>query len=312
MTQLQPKITIGLTCFNAADTIERAVRSALEQDWQNLEICVVDDASTDESAVLLDKAFKGHPQVRIIIHEENKGYPSALNTLVEQANGEFIAFFDDDDESAPDRLSKQYKRLIRYEEEAGTTDVLCYTNRMVVKATGQNEMKAIGHAPKEPHGAMVADFLLWHYEEPGYKWGQFGSCTLMARVGTFRKYGGFDPEFRRMAEWDFAIRLAQKGGHFIAVNEPLVTQHITQTSDKGGKIPLQYGLRLRFKHKEYLKSQRVYLSSLLIAYSRFHYAKSHIWKSRVYLLLACLASPFRVFVNELEKRLKRNKAKGAE
>ena len=312
MTKPQPKITIGLTCFNAADTIERAVRSALTQDWQNLEICVVDDASTDESAGLLEDAFKDHPRVKIIRHVENKGYPSALNTLVEHASGEFIAFFDDDDESAPDRLSKQYERFIRYEESSGTGDILCYTNRLVVKASGQNEMKAIGSTDKEPNGSMVADFLLWHYEEPEYAWGQFGSCTLLARVATFKKHGGFDPEFRRMAEWDFAIRLAQKGGHFIAVNEPLVTQHITQTSDKGGKIPLQYGLRLRFKHKEYLKSQRVYLSSLLMAYSRFHYAKSHIGRSRVYLLLACLASPFRVFVNELEKRLKRNKAKGAE
>ena len=157
---------------------------------------------------------------------------------------------------------------------------------------------------------MVADFLLWHYEEPGYTWGQFGSCTLLARVDTFRKHGGFDPDFRRMAEWDFAIRLAQQDGHFIAVDECLVTQHITQTADKGGNVPLQYGLRLRFKHKEYLKSQRVYLSSLLITYSRFHYARSRMWKSRFYLLLACLASPFRVCVNELAKRIKRRKAEG--
>lgn len=305
MSQSLPKITIGLTCFNAADTIERAVNAALSQEWPNLEICVVDDASSDGSYELLQTQFKDHPDVLLIQHEENKGYPSALNSILENASGEYIAFFDDDDESASDRLIKQYERLSAYEDEAETKDVLCYTNRMVVKPDRERETKAIGHKEKEPHGPMVADFLLWHREEPGYAWGQFGSCTLLARKETFMAHGKFDPEFRRMAEWDFAIRFAQEGGHFIAVNEPLVIQHLTPTADKAGKIPLMHGIKLRMKHKAYLAEQNLYLASILIAYSRHHYAKSRHWRSRLYLLMACMWSPFRVFPNELKKKIRR-------
>jgi len=52
-TPARPHITTGMTCFNAAAPIGRALESALAQDWQNFEVVVVDDASTDSSPALL-------------------------------------------------------------------------------------------------------------------------------------------------------------------------------------------------------------------------------------------------------------------
>ena len=313
--QDSPLVTIGVTCFNAAATVGRAIESALHQDWTNLELVVVDDGSSDDTALVVKELVEGDPRIRFFSHDVNSGYASALNTIADAAHGEFIAIFDDDDVSRPDRVSKQWRRLTEYESATGAQNVFCYSNRDVVKegveGTG-GHVRAIGRTPTEPHGASVADFLLWHFEDPTFTWGQFGSCTLFVRERTLTDIGGFDQDFRRSAEWDIAIRSALAGAHFIAVNESLITQNITQTADKSGVIPLESALQLRTKHKRHLKSQGVYLASRAIARARFHYATGRLPASRAYLALACLYSPFRVLPNELRKWERRRRSANEE
>jgi glycosyltransferase involved in cell wall biosynthesis len=297
-------VTIGITCFNAADTIERAIDSALNQDWPNFEIVVVDDRSADESIAIIESRARGDGRIRLIRHETNKGYAGALNTILAHAKGEFVAIFDDDDVSQPDRVSEQWRRLTVYERATGADHVFCYSNREVVKEEGDGLagfVCAIGRSSAEPHGADVADFLLWHYERPGFSWGQFGSCTLFVRRRTILDLGGFDETFRRMAEWDLAVRASLAGAHFVAVDQPLITQHLTPTSDKAGSLPLNYALKLREKYRTHLESKRVYRASKAIAHSRHHYAKERRWTSRAYLALACVLSPIRVLPSELAK-----------
>ncbi|MEQ9639377.1 MAG: glycosyltransferase family 2 protein [Alphaproteobacteria bacterium] len=305
-----PLITIGVTCYNAVDTIERAVRSALDQDWPNSEIIVVDDGSTDGSRGILLR-LADDSRVIYVPHEQNKGYPGALNTIVQAARGEFVAFFDDDDESAPDRLSQQFARITDHEGRNSGDPVLCYTNRAVVPvgATAPSRTTlAIGRQSPEPQGAAVADFLLCLTRPAPFVWGEFGSCTLMARTETLRRIGLFDESFRRCAEWDLAIRLGLEGGHFIAVDAPLVRQYLTEGQDKAGKTPLRYALALRHKHKAYLKDQGVYWAAVAQAYARFHYAKGARWKSRFYGICACLAAPTTIVPHMLAQRAARAQA----
>ncbi|MCH8285216.1 glycosyltransferase family 2 protein, partial [candidate division KSB1 bacterium] len=61
-----PLITVGITCFNAEDTIERAVRSALNQRWPNLEVVVVDDRSTDGSFDVVEKLARDDTNLKIV------------------------------------------------------------------------------------------------------------------------------------------------------------------------------------------------------------------------------------------------------
>src|SRR6186997_107440 len=82
-----PLITIGLTCFNAAATVGRAVTSALRQDWPTKEIIVVDDASKDMSSAILEKLASHHTEIRIIRHRINTGLSGALNTIIREARG---------------------------------------------------------------------------------------------------------------------------------------------------------------------------------------------------------------------------------
>ena len=103
-----PLVTIGIACFNAEDTIARSVQRAVRQNWDNLEVVVVDDCSTDSSVQMIREFQARDGRLRYYSHKENQGFPSALNTVVGHANGEYIAFFDDDDDKELDRLQKQY------------------------------------------------------------------------------------------------------------------------------------------------------------------------------------------------------------
>lgn len=266
----QPLITIGMTCHNAADTIERALESAQAQEWDNKEIVIVDDYSTDNSVDVIKRFIENNSNIRLIRHDVNKGFPSALNSILSVAKGDFVTFFDDDDYSYPNRLEEQFKRITEY----GHSDfVLCYTNREVVRL-GETKVdhigKAIGRKSPEPHGEMVARKLLIGKGDNGYVFGLFGSCGLMAAKKTFDRIGEFDPAFFRGAEHDYAVRAAFLGCYFISVNSPLLRQYKTVGVQKSGKRPLLALLQLRRKHKGYLQECRLYWYSLLMAHATFH------------------------------------------
>ena len=239
----------------------------------------------------------------------NEGYAGALNTLIESSRGEFLAIFDDDDESRPDRITKQWKRLAAYERVHDADLVLCYANRNVVRH-GQTEVShiatAIGRKAPEPSGRVVASYMFGYLADPQYVWGMLGSCTLMARRRTFEAIGAFDQNFRRSAELDFAVRAALQGGHFIAVDEPLITQYKTTGSEKSGNIPLEYALKLRYKYRDYLAGERAYLASLAMAHAWFHGNAGRLWKRRLFMALAYALLPLDILALKVRSRILRH------
>jgi glycosyltransferase involved in cell wall biosynthesis len=301
---LQPLITIGITCYNAERTIQRALESALAETWTPREIVVVDDGSTDGSAALVAELKRTHAEIHLICHESNRGVAEARNTLLAHANGAFIAFFDDDDESVPDRLDQQYRLLSRYESSHPAATVFCYANRDVVEAGERlptSQRLGIGRRPPAPAGSMVADYVLGLVKDDGrHCWGMLGSCTLMARTEALRALGGFDARFRRCAELDLAVRAALKGAHFISVDAPLVTQYLTPTADKGGNTDLRYRLLMLDKHRLYLKQKRAYAGAWCYMHAQFHSGRRFRW--RLWYFAALVVFPLRVS----QKRLRRS------
>lgn len=291
----RPLLTIGITYYNAEGSIRRAVRCALAQTWTPREIVIVDDGSLDRSATVLEELERAHDEIRLVRHGSNRGVAEARNTLLTHANGTFIAFFDDDDESAPDRLEKQYRRLLDYEPADPGATVLCFSNRVVVRAGERrptSEPVGIGRRPPEPSGPMVADYVLGLFKDDGrHSWGMLGSGTLMARTEALRDLAGFDPQFRRCAERDLAVRAALKGAHFISVDAPLVTQYLTLSADKGS-ADLQYRLLLVKKHRRYLKEKRSYIGTW--CYMHAHFYRGRHWRWRLWYVAALVCFPWDV------------------
>lgn len=253
--------TIAIPCFNAADTIGRAIRSARNQDWPNLEIIVVDDLSSDASVSEIEKAIAGDPRARLIRHDVNKGPAGARNTALAAAAGTFIAFFDDDDESAPTRVSAQIRRLLDYEAETGAEQVACFAAGRRLYDNGYVlEMPAIGARPGSvPTGPAIVDALLTFSRPPDLEFGAgTPACALLLRRAVLQSVGGFDAGLRRVEDADLAIRLGLRGGHFIGTEEPLFTQHATFAVDKSPEKNLEAEVRLAEKNRSYLESRGLY------------------------------------------------------
>ena len=109
------KITVAIACYNVEDWIEECLKSVIVQDYQNIEILVVDDHSTDNSADVVNKLIKEHPEreFRLIINEKNQGLCKVRNIAIEEARGDAIFFMDGDDTIELGSLSLFHQRMVK-------------------------------------------------------------------------------------------------------------------------------------------------------------------------------------------------------
>lgn len=260
-----PLITIGITTYNAEDTIEQCIISAKSQLWKPIDIVIVDDCSDDQTLEVLDRVTKFSSNIRIFRNSKNSGVAISRNRILAEAKGEFIVFFDDDDVSHPERIFEQHKRITDYEKQfTEGAPVICHTARKVIYPHGEIRVEqTMGQTEKKPapSGPAVARrILLGEPLEDGY--GSCPTCSQMARLSTYKLIGGFDPSFRRAEDTDFTIRLAQAGGHFVGIAKPLVTQTMTKTSEKSLRDEYHYMQQLLYKHQKFIEQEGKFNFSL--------------------------------------------------
>ena len=256
-----PLVTVGITAWNSAGTIEMAVRSALAQDWRPIEIVVVDDASTDETGTILARAAAAHHEIRVFTEPCNGGVAASRNRIIAEARGAFIAFFDDDDESVPGRVGAQLARILDYERDlADGAPVICHTARRRIYPNGVSRIEGtmgqrVGRPA--PQGLAVARRILAGDPIDDGN-GACPTCSQMARRETYKLVGGFDPSFRRSEDTELCVRLARAGAHFVGIGEPLVTQNMTATADKNLTNELLLFIAIIDKHRDLFENQEAY------------------------------------------------------
>ena len=99
-------ISIVVPVYNNKDRVKRSVESILNQTYQDIEIVMVDDGSTDGSGLICDQLAEEYPNVCKVIHQKNMGVSVARNVAIENTHGEYIGFVDSDDYIEPDFLEK--------------------------------------------------------------------------------------------------------------------------------------------------------------------------------------------------------------
>ncbi|MDR0733766.1 MAG: glycosyltransferase [Dysgonamonadaceae bacterium] len=107
-------ITLSMPVYNVEKYVERALFSALNQTYENMEFIIADDRGTDKSMEIVRRIVSGHPrekQVRIIEHERNIGTGAGRNTAIENAQGKYLYFMDSDDAISPDCIDKLYAEM---------------------------------------------------------------------------------------------------------------------------------------------------------------------------------------------------------
>lgn len=103
----KPLISVLIPVYNGERYIKEAINSVLKQTYQNFEIIIINDASTDNTEKIANLFVKKDQRIKLINHQKNKYRSGALNTGLKYANGSYISFLDADDIYLPDKLKKQ-------------------------------------------------------------------------------------------------------------------------------------------------------------------------------------------------------------
>ncbi len=149
------KVTIGLPCYNAAETVALAIRSILSQSFQDWELLAVDDGSTDGTLAVL-REFRD-PRIRVLADGRNQGRWARLNQIAAAATGEYLARMDADDLMFPERLARQVAFLAAHPE----VDLV---GGGVVSIDARHRVRGVRLAPARPRGArrILAGEVLYH------------------------------------------------------------------------------------------------------------------------------------------------------
>lgn len=117
-------ISIIVPVFNVKTYLKKCVNSILKQTYHNIEIVLVDDGSTDGSALICDEYQLKDERIRVV-HQKNKGLSAARNIGIELAKGKYIAFVDSDDYIADKMIEVLYELIIENEAELAICNIEC-------------------------------------------------------------------------------------------------------------------------------------------------------------------------------------------
>jgi len=125
-------ISVVMPAYNAAETIQDSIESVVKQTYDNWELIIVNDHSTDETQQRIDAAAKQDARIRVYHNSQNLGVAKSRNLGISQAQGEWVAFLDSDDLWHEEKLEKQLGCLI------DNNGIISYTATAYMDATGNH------------------------------------------------------------------------------------------------------------------------------------------------------------------------------
>jgi glycosyltransferase involved in cell wall biosynthesis len=241
-----PLISVVIPTYNRADFIANTINSVLNQTYQNIEILVVDDASTDQTESAVQAL--NDPRIKYIRLPENTSGTKPRNTGILESRGRYIALLDSDDEWLPDKLQKQLHFI--NQNAANEENIICFTGLILKSDNGESVLSN----PPLKEGVDIMDYIL-----VDDNWVQ--TSTYMVS-GELAKRTLFNPELKKHQDWDFCLRLRENGAKFINLPESLTVYNIEERNDRIG-INGKYLLSLQWiKENRTQVSDKAYFSFL--------------------------------------------------
>ena len=206
LMESNPLVSIVIPTFNRKRFVCEAIDSCLAQTYQNCEVIVIDDGSTDGTGEHLLGEYGG--RIRYI-RQENQGPAIARNRGIWEARGEYIHFLDADDQLAANKVETCLGVFLQRSD----IDVL-HTYYQFVAGDGRT------HIETSPFPSFSHDIFCELLRLTG---NHILISSTMIRTEVLREIGGFedDPEYRSAEDWDLFLRLASKH-KFYGINDRLV------------------------------------------------------------------------------------------
>lgn len=186
-----PRVSVLLPTLNEAKIVGKALESLAEQTFDDFEVVVIDDGSTDGTVAEVRRAASDLPAVEVIERTDERGIASALNRGLEAARGEYVARQDADDRSHPERLSRQVEFLDANQD-------------VVLVGTGVHQVESDGSYRSRRHVYENPPPAVYREKSP------FVHGTVLMRTTAVRAIGGYDELFPTSEDRDLWIRMARE------------------------------------------------------------------------------------------------------
>ncbi len=273
-------ISVIMPTYNRERTIERAIKSVLEQSYKNIEFIIIDDKSTDNTCEIIEKI--NDDRIRLIRLEKNGGACKARNIGIMHANGTYIAFMDSDDEWLTDKLEYQIK-LIKEKNADFIGGAMHYTNKNGDKKIASYNSQYVTYQKSLAHDVVI------------------GTATMFGKTQCFKDVK-FDEKMPRFQDWELTIRFTQKYIVFYD-SRPVINVYWQADSITANWKAAQFAMvRIREKNKEAYKfnvgARKAYNYYMYTSARHLKdYRKNYYWQAykegdrRVKIFIAALAFP---------------------
>lgn len=202
-----PRVSVIIPTYNRRNLLGRAINSVLNQTYQDFELIIVDDGSTDNTVKLVKSL--NSKKIRFIRHNEKRGVAAALNTGLQSAVGDYMAFLDSDDEWVPDKLESQIRAFETSKPEVG---IVCTGYWLATNGRRRYvPLMKVNAKEKSIFSNIVKRYFV---------------CTpvLMIKRECFETDGTFDEQFPALSDWELFLRFSRHY-RFQSINKPLVIRY---------------------------------------------------------------------------------------
>lgn len=212
--QVYPKVSIVIPTFNRADLIDRTIESVLNQTYENFEVLIVDDASTDNTYEVISSI--SDERIRYIQLEKNTKGTMTRNVGIENSSGEYVAFLDSDDEWVPTKLEEQIQFISNFNK----SEFLCFTG--LILNNGNEKVYLNQRQLKENED--ILDYILVYGNKV-----QTSTFLLPTKIAKEVK---FNSDLKKHQDWDFCLRLKKQGIQFFYLNKRLTIWNVDPREDR--------------------------------------------------------------------------------
>ncbi len=211
-----PLVSVTVCCYNCQEWIAQTIQSVLDQTFENWELVLINDGSTDNSEGII----RGFSDSRILYeYQENRGLPLARNRALELARGKYVAFLDHDDLWEPNKLEMQVGLLEQRPDVA-----LVFSDCYLIGPDGHRfgtffQQWRSSRIPSRGH--VLKDLLLEGCFMP--------VMSVMVRKEILVKVGGFNPNYTLAEDYEAWLRVAD-GRIVDFINQPLCSYRVHDSS----------------------------------------------------------------------------------
>lgn len=213
----QPLVTVVCLCYNHARFVKEAIQSVKSQTYENIELIVVDDASTDNSKEVIQQALQPYPEVTFISLDANEGNCRAFNRGWRVAKGEFMIDFAADDVLLPNRIERGVRAFLSSGSRAGVQ----FSDAELIDEQGKHLGFHSDRFPNQtiPQGDLYKELIRRYF---------ICSPTMMFRKTVIDQLGGYDEQLA-YEDFDFWIR-SSRSFEYVYLPEVLVKRRVVKNS----------------------------------------------------------------------------------